>query len=133
MEAVSQSFVEHNRRRGLAVGILPARTGDASSNPKSGYPNAFVELAIKTHLPLSGISGQDPLSRNHINILTSDVIVVLPGSDGTRSEAELAVRYRKPVILFSMDLDDFTAFPTNLPRTTSLADVGAFIDRHLAD
>ncbi|MBC9868531.1 MAG: molybdenum cofactor carrier protein [Opitutae bacterium] len=131
MEAVSQSFQGQQPRRGLVVGVLPARGGDASSAPKRGYPNAFVELPVKTHLPLSGRSGQEPLSRNHINILTSDVIVVLPGSAGTRSEAELAARYRKPVILFSRDLNDFAAFPAEFTRTTSLAEVEAFIDGHL--
>ena len=133
MAAVSESFSKQNWRRGLAIGILPAEAGDdASSTPKCGYPNPNVELAIKTHLPFSGSDGQDPLSRNHINILTSDVIVVLPGSEGTRSEAELADRYGKPVILFSEDLDDFATFPANLPRTTSLEEVEAFIDRYVA-
>lgn len=131
MEAVSQSFQEQQLRKGLVVGILPARSGDASLASRQGYPNAFVELPVRTHLPLSGTSGQDPLSRNHINILTSDVIIVLPGSAGTRSEAELAARYQKPVILFSKDSDDFAAFPADLTRTTSLAQVEAFIDRHL--
>ena len=42
----------------------------------------------------------DPLSRNHINVLSSDVIVALPGGAGTRSEVELAVMYRKPVISY---------------------------------
>lgn len=132
MEAVSQSFLEQQPRRGLVVGILPARSGDASSLPKRGYPNAFVELAIKTHLPLSGRSGREQLSRNHINILTSDVIIVLPGRAGTRSEAELATRYRKPVLLFSSDLNDFADFPAVLTRTDSLAEVDAFVDRQLS-
>ena len=37
-------------------------------------------------------------SRNHINILTSDLVILLPGGEGTASEAELAVRYNKSVI-----------------------------------
>ncbi len=131
MEAVSRSFHRQKPRRGLVIGILPTQKGDAPSESKSGYPNSFVELAIKTHLPHSGNRGKEPLSRNHINILTSDVIVVLPGSAGTRSEAELAARYKKPVILFSEDVSDFTAFPQNLPRTSSLAEVEKFIDHHL--
>jgi predicted Rossmann-fold nucleotide-binding protein len=49
---------------------------------------------------LSGIAGTDPRSRNHINVLSSDVVIVLPGNGGTESEMTLAVRYGKPVIAF---------------------------------
>jgi hypothetical protein len=57
-----------------------------------GYPNPWVEIPVYTHLPVSGMGGLDASSRNHINILTSDVIVALPGSAGTWSEVMLAIR-----------------------------------------
>jgi predicted Rossmann-fold nucleotide-binding protein len=38
----------------------------------------------------SGDEGRDTLSRNHINALTADLVVVLPGGSGTLSELELA-------------------------------------------
>jgi len=34
----------------------------------------------------------DMNSRNHINILSSDVVIALPGSKGTYSEVMLAIR-----------------------------------------
>ncbi len=37
--------------------------------------------------------GTELSSRNHINILSSDVVVALPGSSGTWSEIQLAIRY----------------------------------------
>jgi predicted Rossmann-fold nucleotide-binding protein len=41
------------------------------------------------------------LSRNHINVLTSDAVLVLPGGSGTLSEVELAAEYGwTPVLLF---------------------------------
>lgn len=43
-----------------------------------------------THLPLSGPFGTEDRSRNHISILSSDVVVALPGGDGTSSELQLA-------------------------------------------
>ena len=90
MASVSRAFHETPGRRGLVIGVLPS-SASASSEPKPGYPNPWVEIPIYTHLPFSGERGTDPLSRNHINVLTSDVVIFLPGAAGTASEAELAV------------------------------------------
>jgi len=67
---------------------------------RGATPNPWVEVPIRTHLPLSGVDGTDPRSRNHINVLTADVVVALPGGDGTRSEVRLALRYGRPVVAF---------------------------------
>jgi uncharacterized protein (TIGR00725 family) len=114
MEAVTEAFVQvppgngPGQRKGLAIGIVPGRITGNAYKPKNGYPNEFVELAIRTHLPLSGRDGKQPLSRNHINVLTSDYVVVLPGGDGTRTEAELCKDYNKPtrVLNSANDIDD---------------------------
>lgn len=65
---------------------------DGTINPPAGYPNPYVELCINTHLPASGTQGTQCHSRNHINILTSDIVIALPGSAGTASEVFLARR-----------------------------------------
>lgn len=65
-----------------------------------GYPNVFVDLAIRTHLPSSGGAGLSALSRNHVNVLSSDVLVALPGGSGTAFQIELAIRYGVPVCRF---------------------------------
>lgn len=100
MEAVSRAYHGVHWRRGLVVGILPGVFLDGECRPPEGYPNPWVELPIRTHLPLSGRRGTEPLSRNHINVLSSDVIVALPGGPGTASEVALALRYRRPVIAY---------------------------------
>jgi hypothetical protein len=87
--------------------------------PKAGYPNASIELPVFTHLPLSGERGKDSMSRNHLNVLTAQALVVLPGDAGTLSEAELALRYRKPALLFG-PLRALHRFPEQLERTDSL-------------
>ena len=132
MEAVSRAFASVQPRAGLVTGILPADLPDGIAVPRPGYPNSFVELAIFTHLPLSGITGTDPRSRNHINILSSDVVIVLPGNEGTESEMALAVRYGKPVIAFFGDHMVDWRPPEDVPVARTMAEVEAFVREALA-
>ena len=90
-----RGFTSVPRRAGLALGIIPRSvTGDEE---KEGYPNPWVELPIHTHLAgRLGPDGED--SRNPINVLTAWRIIALPGSEGTRAEIRLAVRYGRPVL-----------------------------------
>jgi len=98
MEAVSRSFIRtRGQGHGRVLGILPGDSDGDQAVERPGYPNAYVEIAIHTHLPLGGITGTSSMSRNHINILSSDVIIFLPGGDGTFSEFSLAKRYRKTI------------------------------------
>lgn len=127
MEEVSRAFASVTPREGLVIGVLPSDLPDGLGVPRPGYPNPFVEIAIFTHLPLSGISGTDPRSRNHINILSSDVVIVLPGSAGTESEMALAVRYGKPVIAFFGHHAVDWPVPEGVPVARTLADVERFV------
>jgi uncharacterized protein (TIGR00725 family) len=129
MEAVSRAFHAVPDRAGLVVGIVPS--GDAPSIPRPGYPNPFVELAILTHLPLSGASGTEPLSRNHINVLSSDVLIALPGGSGTASEVALALRYGRPIAAFVDARTDIPQLPDAVPMLGALADVQDFVRRCL--
>ena len=98
MTATSRAFAETEGREGLCLGIVPSQQdGDGSPD---GYPNPWVEVVIRTHLPLSGASGTGPFSRNHINVLSADAVVALPGSAGTWSEIELSLRYGRPLAVF---------------------------------
>lgn len=99
MEAVSRGFCQTPGREGLCLGILPCQ-GEGEWTPPPGYPNPYVEIPIQTHLWLSGTQGESLASRNSINILSSDAIVVLHGQAGTISEARLAQRAGRPVALF---------------------------------
>jgi len=132
MEAVSRAFAEVQPRAGLVVGVLPADLPDGIAVPRAGYPNPFVELAIFTHLPLSGIAGTDPRSRNHINILSSDAVIVLPGNEGTESEMALAVRYQKPVVAFFGEHAVGWAPPAWVPIARTMAEVERFVRDVLA-
>jgi uncharacterized protein (TIGR00725 family) len=103
MSAVTESFVESAGRQGSAIGIVPGaavtRAGRLEYHTKgSAYPNPFIDIAVFTHL-----LGQDPEgehSRNHINVLSADLVVALAGGSGTHAEIQLARKYGKPVILF---------------------------------
>ena len=105
-------------------GLIP------SANPKDGYPNQWVEIPILTHLPLSGERGTEPMSRNHINVLSSDVIVALPGDAGrlaTLSEVRLAVRYERPVIAFVESDRAIPGLPDSVSISSSLEGVRTFV------
>ena len=115
MEAVAQAFVNQKQRTGKSITILRAEgqthlTSDwteggelkelkkARATKRSWKPrkdNKLGEIVIRTHLPYSGKLGLHDLSRNHINALTSDLIVVLPGDTGTYSELQLVVEYKR--------------------------------------
>ncbi len=71
---------------GLVVGVLPdTDTARASS---------AIDIAIRTGL------GD---ARNVVNVLSSDVVIALPGGAGTLSEVALALSARKPVIALGWD------------------------------
>ncbi len=72
--------------RGLVVGILPdTDTARASS---------AIDIAIRTGM------GD---ARNVVNVLSSNVVIALPGGAGTLSEVALALSARKPVIALGWD------------------------------
>jgi RimJ/RimL family protein N-acetyltransferase/predicted Rossmann-fold nucleotide-binding protein len=108
MTAVTESFVECIGHKGIAIGVIPGsivHRGDRFEYRTKGsaYPNYALDLAVFTHLP-----GEDPegeRSRNHINVLSADLVVALPGGIGTHSEIQIAKRYGKPVLLFMKDTD----------------------------
>ena len=67
-----------------------------------------------------------------INVLTSDVIVALPGGPGTASEVRLALRYAKPIILYLGESGAIEGLePGGLPVTRRLDDVQRFVEEEL--
>jgi uncharacterized protein (TIGR00725 family) len=105
MRSVSRAFHDF-QRRSLAIGIVPGTVersdGRRTWHPKNeNYPNSWVDVAILTHLP-----GEDPegdSSRNHINVLSADLVIALPGGRGTLAEVRLAREYGKPVVAYLSD------------------------------
>jgi predicted Rossmann-fold nucleotide-binding protein len=112
MAAVGQAFLKKKRklltakrRAGNLISILraeelPQLNEDGKRSWKANADNGLGEIVIRTHLPFSGNKGSDPLSRNHINALTADLVVILPGGLGTLSELQLACEYGKDTMIF---------------------------------
>ena len=132
MLAVSRAFVQSRRSRGICIGVIPCASEADRASPRPGYPNPHVEPAIRTHLPRSGEQGTDDLSRNHINVLSCAAIVALPGGPGTAAEVALAIRYGKPLVVYSPDASAVAHFPAAARRVRSIDDVAAFLRTCLA-
>lgn len=128
MTSVSRAFAEVEDRAGLVIGVLPLAEAIGGTAAGGDYPNPWVEVPIRTHL---GKLGADPSSRNHVNVLTSDVVVALPGSSGTASEVALSIRYGRPLVLFG-DLDRARDLPATVATATSVEEVVAFVRDALA-
>ena len=132
MAAVSKAFWEVPHRKGLVLGIVPCKAENTPEVPKEGYPNEWVEVPIRTHLHLSGTSGTDLRSRNHIVILTANVLVALPGGPGTASEVKLALRYSKALIALLKDRGEIPGLPTEVRWTADLDELNAFVSEQIA-
>lgn len=126
MHSVSRAFAETEGRCGSVIGVVPGRP-----QPPAGYPNPWVEIPIRTHLPSSGTRGTEATSRNHINVLSSDVIIALPGSAGTSSEVRLACTYDRPVVAFLSAPSEIPGLPEEVPVCRTLDCVKRFVAAHL--
>jgi predicted Rossmann-fold nucleotide-binding protein len=137
MQAASRAFFETSPRRGLVIGIVPAQVRglaeleqrvpvDVGYELPSGYPNDWVELAIYTHLPHSGASGTLRTSRNHLNVLSADAIVALPGGEGTEAEVWLATQYGVPIVAYGTHEP---APPHGILVAPSLDELRTFLER----
>jgi len=127
MNAVSKAFAEVPARRGLVIGILPSAAEETPAEPRPGYPNPWVEVTVFTHLPLSSRSGTDPMSRNHINVLSSNVVIALPGGWGTASEVSLALRHGRPVIAYLGAGNEIPELPDSVRVEGDLERVKEFV------
>lgn len=79
---------------GLTVGVLPDR------GHGRGQTSEHIQVPIYTGM------GD---GRNAINVLSSDVVVALPGGPGTLSEVALALKARKQVVLIGWEDSDLLA------------------------
>ena len=84
MEASARGAKENG---GLTIGILPGND--------TAWASEYIDISI-----LSGIG----FARNYINVLTSEVVVTLPGRTGTISEIALALNIGKKVISLNFEL-----------------------------
>ncbi len=83
MDAASRGAHEAG---GLVIGVL--------RGPDGAEASSYVDVGIRTGM------GD---ARNAINVLSSDVVVALPGGSGTLSEIALALKSGRPVIVLGWD------------------------------
>lgn len=131
MAAVSRGFTRVRNRKGVCVGVLPCANPEEPELGTPGYPNEYVEVPLQTHLHLTGKQGAEYESRNHIIVLSANVLVALPGEYGTSSEVHLAVRYTTPVIVHGPRLTSIPALPEHVRWTPSLGEVEQFVRTHI--
>jgi uncharacterized protein (TIGR00725 family) len=72
---------------GLVIGILP---GDSATN-------------AAPHVDVAVVTGMGD-ARNSINVLSSRIVIALPGGPGTVSEIALALKAGRPVVLLGFPL-----------------------------
>jgi uncharacterized protein (TIGR00725 family) len=84
MEATAKGARENG---GITVGVLPTENASSASQ--------YIDIPIITGMGLA---------RNVINILSSDIVIALPGRAGTISEIALALSHGKQVILFRFEV-----------------------------
>ncbi|UVE70072.1 DNA-binding protein (plasmid) [Burkholderia pyrrocinia] len=129
MLAVARAFAGVPGRAGRSIGILPTQADPlAGFVPLDGYPHPFVDIPILTPLPRRE-PGADPrtINRNYVNVLSSDLIVALPGGHGTAEEISLARRWGKPLVCFGPD-GAFRELAGGAACTSSLDDVIRFVE-----
>ncbi len=99
MTAVAEGFVAVDERPGFSIGIVPRHPDGPFERPHetadgTPYPNPFVEIAIHTPLPPRVANWQTMPGRNHVNVLSADAVIALPGGPGTDNELTMAAAYR---------------------------------------
>ncbi|HKB14218.1 MAG TPA: hypothetical protein VKD69_26315 [Vicinamibacterales bacterium] len=140
MEAASRAFFETRPRRGIVIGVVPGFVagldnveeriaGEVGYDLPAGYPNDWVELTIYTHLPDTGAEGALASSRNHLNVLSADAIVALPGREGTESEIWLATQYGVPIVAYGKHGPQV---PHAIPHASTLGALRDFLVRSLS-
>ena len=83
---------------GAAIRVIPSdpkrvQKAKELSASLTGARCIFTELESRSHI--------GPDSRNHVLIAVADVVICLPGQEGSKSEARLAKQvYHKPVIAY---------------------------------
>lgn len=131
MESVSQAFCQVTNRRGMSLAVIPSVTNDRVATPVEGYPNPWVDIPIYTHLDCGVQSGDEATSRNHINVLSSTVVILLPGGEGTASEARLAMRYQKPCIAYLKSKDELPGCPQAVRVESRFKSITEFVMKNV--
>ena len=128
MLSTARAFSTTDGRKGRSIGVVPSEAHPSLGfRPIPGYPNPYIDLPILTPLPRKQADAPaDALNRNYVNVLTSDVVIALPGSQGTLDEIRLATRFAKPLICIG-PIDAFDGVPYGTKIVAELSEVYAFV------
>jgi predicted Rossmann-fold nucleotide-binding protein len=128
MLSTARAFATTDGRKGRSIGIVPSEAHPRFGFvPIPGYPNPYIDLPILTPLPRKHADAPaDALNRNYVNVLTSDVVIALPGSQGTLDEIRLATRFAKPLICIG-PIEAFDGVPHGTKIVDELPEVYAFV------
>lgn len=111
MSAVAKAFTETDDRDGVSIGVVPVPADyKGALLSRDQYPNPYIEIPIVTPLSPKAELAKTPYSRNMVNIITPNAIIVLPGAQGTQTETSLSLMYNKPLLLFGPE-KAFKGFP----------------------
>lgn len=127
MTCVARSFTQVDDREGVSIGILPAVDYKGQKLDKEEYPNPYIEVPMITPLSMKAQGDVMPYSRNLTNVMTSQALIILPGSHGTKNEVSIALMYNKPLIMYGPD-DAFTSFPEEPLRADDIHHVEQFLN-----
>ena len=128
MTSVAKAFCETPSRQGVCLGIVPTVEYEGGYVAREEYPNPYIELPIFVPLDKKATGDRNPYSRNHVNVMTSNALVILPGDHGTRNEVSLAIQYKKPMILFGPE-EAFDKFPERPSHTNDIEEVREFLEQ----
>ncbi len=118
MAAVSEEFCAANYRNGKCIGVIPT----------DGHANAWVEVVVDS--PYARFHESEKVSANHSNIHYSDVVIALPGGNGTKDEVGLAVEQGTPVIVYAPE-NRWESYPAGAPKTDDISVVQEFVANSL--
>jgi uncharacterized protein (TIGR00725 family) len=131
MTAVARAFMSVEDRQGISLGIVPTMDYTGQVVPSEEYPNPYNELPILTPLEKRVQGDANPYSRNFVNIMTSNALIILPGDHGTQMEVSLAMKYKKPMLLFGPEAA-FAKFPEHATGTNDIDAVIHFLEKATA-
>jgi uncharacterized protein (TIGR00725 family) len=118
MAAVSEEFCAANYRKGKCIGVIPT----------DGHANAWVEVAVAS--PYARFNESEAVSANLSNIHYSDVVIALPGGNGTQDEVGIAVEQGTPVIVYAPE-NRWESYPAGAQKTHDIGVVQQFVANSL--
>lgn len=132
MHSVSKGFASVSERAGLVVGCIPMnkQTDGTYSTTSNSYPNQFIEMPIFTPLGVYDKNDPDKINRNYINVLSSDIVIALPGGIGTKQEVQLAEQFKKAVVLYGPK-ERFCHFNPDLRRIDQLPELVDWVSSNI--